>query len=456
MGSRSLEEKKWELVTFAHALVRPISTITILFGLVALTGYLLNIEMLYRPIAHGAATNPLTASCIILLGFVIRSNQNQSNDGSIVKILAFLVIVATSSRIFDSFFDTDISTLITPFQSQVEYQLEMGKDNSMGFNSALMLFFIAIALSLYSFHRLIASQFVAFISLGIPTVAFTGYAYGLEHFYGQMSLLTATTGVTLALASLAKTAQAGPLKAILSPYIGGAIARAQIISGYIIPTILGYMVINSLADDRGEVFGLYVVVLCWFIILMVSIAAVFQEDIDNKRRDGERLLAHAAMHDQLTELPNRRKFLEYGQHEIDRAKRTGKPIWLLILDIDKFKSINDTAGHGMGDQVLVTIGKNLKHMIRSDDLVSRFGGEEFAVILTNTTRQGAERVAENIRANIESIKIEGWTDIYGSVSVSIGCATTDGTHTLEETLKAADGELYKAKHNGRNQVSFIE
>ena len=456
MGNPDTDQKSWRLVKSVHALARPLGTAAIIFGLIVLAGYFFHIELLYRPIAGGPATNPLTAISIILVSLEVRTSSRRKSDIRAQRLFAFLVILVLSIRILDSIFNTDFSTLITPFQDQVALEQQMGNNNSMGINSALMLFCIAIALALYSTKWMLSSQFIAFIAAAIPATSFTGYAYGLETFYGQMSPITATIGFMLALATLAKTANIGALRAILSPYIAGKIARLQIAAGYLMSTLLGFLLVRSLANENETLFGVFVVAICWFLIIMVSISAVFQENIDHKRRTGERLLAHAAMNDQLTGLPNRRKFFEFGQHELDRAKRTGNSLWLLMLDIDHFKKINDTAGHAMGDRILKTVGEVLTNSIREIDLVSRIGGEEFVVMLIDTNRLGAERVARNIRSNIEKTSIEGWTDTHGPVTTSVGCAATDGTLTLEQALKFADEALYQSKQNGRNQVSFSD
>ncbi|WP_232279361.1 GGDEF domain-containing protein [Psychromonas ingrahamii] len=94
--------------------------------------------------------------------------------------------------------------------------------------------------------------------------------------------------------------------------------------------------------------------------------------------------------------------MEFGQEEIKRAQRTKNKLWLLILDIDYFKKINDTEGHDMGDQLLVTLSQMLENSVCSIDLVSCIGGEEFSIILLDTNRQGAARVAESIRMKIET------------------------------------------------------
>lgn len=108
----------------------------------------------------------------------------------------------------------------------------------------------------------------------------------------------------------------------------------------------------------------------------------------------------------------------------------------------------------MGDKVLVEFGKLLTRNVRPVDLVSRIGGEEFCVILVDSAKQGAERVSEKIRMNMKKIRVEGWTDTHGTITVSIGCAPNYGNHTLAETLKFADEALFQAKRSGRNQVCF--
>ncbi|KVX02350.1 hypothetical protein AWJ07_14480 [Shewanella frigidimarina] len=391
---------------------------------------------------------------MIFIGLGLLATLNQKNK-KLQYLLGGVVIVITISNIFDFIFKSNVSTLITPFYSQVLLDQELGKPNGLGINSALMFLGLGFSLTLFHFNKLTAAQLIAFITLAIPMISITGYAYGLDEFYGKMSLLTASTGVAFSIATLALTANIGAVKAILSPYIGGRIARLQTICGYAIPSILGYLLVKSL-NSGIDSFGLYVVTICWFIILMVSISAIFQERVDIERRKGEQLLSIAAMSDNLTGLANRRKFLDFGQEAIERIQRTHKQVWILMIDIDYFKRINDTAGHAMGDKVLIAVSQTLKESVRVVDLVCRMGGEEFSVILIDADIKGVELVAEKIRSNVENMQVEGWTNLHGSVKISIGCGLNDGNQTLDETLKDADGALYQAKNNGRNQVCFAQ
>ncbi|ABV85593.1 GGDEF domain-containing protein [Shewanella pealeana] len=453
MLESKVSENSWLLVKYSQAMIRPLSAVGIIFGCAAMFGYLGAMEWIYRPVTNGPATNPLTAMCMIFIGTALWISKKKS-DANLALLLLSAVIIITLTLIFDVISGSNFSAILTPFQEQVALELKNGKSNSMGINSSVMFLFIAISLVLFVGQKLIASQLFAFIALAIPTVSFTGYAYGLEQFYGQMSMLTAFIGFVLAIAALMMTAKVGGVNAILSPFIGGKIARRQTAAGYFVPAILGYLLIKSLCAIDGELCGIFVVTICWFVILMISYSALFQEKMDLERRQMEQLLTLAAMNDQLTGLANRRKFHEFAQEELNRVQRNKSQFWVLVMDVDFFKKINDTAGHDMGDQVLIELSKVLKNSVRAVDLVSRMGGEEFSIILSDTTKQGAERVAESIRSSIESIKIKGWTDIYGPITASIGGATSDGADKLENTLKIADSALYQAKQRGRNQVYF--
>ncbi len=450
------QEEPWPLVRKALAVARPLGTATIILGLTVVAGYLLSVERLYRPFEGGPATNPLTALCIVMLGLGGQVRSNKDFGKWIYLFCALGVLMLTSVRLLDATGGAALSEWITPFQNQVAADLQAGKSNGMGVNSAIMFLFIALSMALFSFGKAVSSQVVASIAVAIPTVSFTGYVYGLDDFYGQMSLTTAIAGFIIANAALAMSAQHGGLRAILSPYLGGAIARKQLVAGFVFPFALGYAFIGVVDSSESTFLGLFVVSICWFIILMVGISAIFQEKIDSQRRHAESLLSLAATVDPLTGLSNRRKLFEFGQSEVDRLQRTKGEFWFLMIDIDRFKKVNDTAGHDAGDRVLIRLADTLKCSVRAVDLVSRMGGEEFAVILIDSNKEGAARAAESIRASVENMTVEGWTALHGPITVSIGCAGNDGQSSFENTIKLADDALYRAKENGRNQVTFSD
>jgi diguanylate cyclase (GGDEF)-like protein len=178
-------------------------------------------------------------------------------------------------------------------------------------------------------------------------------------------------------------------------------------------------------------------------------------DVGRWRR-AEHDLRFAAGHDALTGLCNRREFDRALGHALARARRTGAPLALAAVDVDRFKSVNDTLGHLAGDKVLRALALRLRDGFRDADLISRTGGEEFAAILQDLDEQGAFRVAERVRARVAAgpVNLSGaHKGRFAPVTVSIGIAVfpRDGS-TKQALMRAADEALYAAKQAGRNRV----
>ena len=159
--------------------------------------------------------------------------------------------------------------------------------------------------------------------------------------------------------------------------------------------------------------------------------------------------------DPLTELSNRRPFLKTMKSEFARAKRTGRPMSVAMIDLDHFKNVNDTYGHDAGDEVLRRISDLLILEFRSIDLIGRLGGEEFAVVFPETDLDGAHTACDRLRRVIAKTPIET-SDQTIFVTASIGIATIDAeTESDAALLKLADEQLYAAKTAGRNMVLSI-
>jgi diguanylate cyclase (GGDEF)-like protein len=170
-----------------------------------------------------------------------------------------------------------------------------------------------------------------------------------------------------------------------------------------------------------------------------------------ERARAEELLAQAARSDPLTGLMNRRAMLEHLEYEAARFQRSRAPFTLLLADLDRFKAINDTYGHDAGDQALIQATEQLTHDIRTHDLVARWGGEEFLILLPDTDLQGGLVVAEALRQGIADQKVAiGEQDLR--LTLSIGVAAYGWGQTIHQCVKAADTALYQAKLEGRNRV----
>lgn len=165
-------------------------------------------------------------------------------------------------------------------------------------------------------------------------------------------------------------------------------------------------------------------------------------------------LEQIAITDPLTKIYNRRFFYEVAEKEIERAKRSSSLLALIIFDIDHFKEVNDTYGHSTGDQVLINLVNLCQRNIRSMDLFTRFGGEEFVILMPDTDSKSAKETAERLREMVDEkpVATSGETDV--SVTISLGIANWDYTNPLEinALLDQADQALYQSKEAGRNRV----
>lgn len=169
-------------------------------------------------------------------------------------------------------------------------------------------------------------------------------------------------------------------------------------------------------------------------------------------------LSHMSYIDALTNIPNRRSFVDYFTRELNRAKRQHQNIALLIIDIDFFKEYNDNYGHVEGDKCLFLVASLLKKALKREiDFVARYGGDEFVAVMTNIDYDGAYLVAEEMTSNISEHAIEHtYSPIEDIISITIGgySLIPENDASMEQIIHNADNALYKAKDRGRNQIAF--
>jgi diguanylate cyclase (GGDEF)-like protein len=209
------------------------------------------------------------------------------------------------------------------------------------------------------------------------------------------------------------------------------------------------------AEWRGKamVIGVIVLVLCG---LTIALSLLFGREL-RRREAAQATLAELSQTDVLTGIPNRRGFDSALGPALERARRDGCPLALLIVDADHFKRFNDRYGHPVGDEVLKGLARCLTTSVhRPRDHVSRIGGEEFAVLLPDTDEAGALRIADKIHAEVSALTVGTAGIGRGAVTVSIGiaCARSGLARgaTRPDLYSMADGALYEAKNGGRNQT----
>ncbi len=258
-----------------------------------------------------------------------------------------------------------------------------------------------------------------YVSVNLAIVATFLFAAAIEFWRGRKDRLTAR----------------GPLIALLilhGIFAAGGSAAATVgamtpIGGTALLAWLGFVHFETLAFIVGTS------------IFTVAMAREKQELV-------QRMNANT---DSLTGLANRRAFYEDATRVLETRRDTGMSVSVILFDLDSFKAINDTYGHGPGDEVLRVFGQTSRRMLRASDLIGRIGGEEFAVMLPGAGMEAAYLVAERTRVAFTSA-CAGIGDF--TVTLSAGVARAEAGSTVDSLLKIADEALYRAKYNGRNRV----
>jgi diguanylate cyclase (GGDEF)-like protein len=198
------------------------------------------------------------------------------------------------------------------------------------------------------------------------------------------------------------------------------------------------------------------VMLYIFSVVCAATVMLVIRDFRLKAYSLEKKLLQVSRHDSLTGAYNRGYLTELAEHEISLSKRHGRPVAVAMIDIDHFKSVNDTYGHAVGDQTIKSLVETCQKNLRVIDHFGRIGGEEFVCLLPETAQADAMLCAERLRRSIEAMRIE-LPSGYLHITASIGVAILNSSHVdWQSLLKDADGALYRAKRSGRNRVVLAD
>ncbi len=225
-----------------------------------------------------------------------------------------------------------------------------------------------------------------------------------------------------------------------------------------IPPTLKQNILNkyiAIRYEKGTDYKLLKQVLILFTLIAI-IATFYYRKLAKVNQELQRLkdaLQEQANHDPLTNLYNRRYFHNVADDIFNISKRNKNMLSVLILDIDFFKKVNDTYGHNVGDIVIKTLSEIMQESTRKSDVVARFGGEEFVILLPNTDKNGAANIARKITKTIENtpIQLKGQKPFHVTISAGVASVISEDT-SIDDTINRADMALYEAKNSGRNRV----
>ena len=292
-----------------------------------------------------------------------------------------------------------------------------------------------------------------------------------ENFFSRLlpafiSLAYLLFGATLAVIDQLVTSSISPylianlavaLVIIMHPYISIVIYPFVLACFYIALPLTQHNseLLTTIMVNAGSsaIFGFGLAILIW----RNTALGIYQHSLIEKQKEElekkNQMLKHLATTDMMTGLYNRTRFTEIVETEIERIKRTGEDSCLIILDLDHFKVVNDLYGHPNGDTVLKLIAGVIRGQLRSTDILCRFGGEEFAVLLPDTSIDGACRVAEKVRKAIEGCTFTGKLEkVKITASLGIALMGNRGSKSFETAYQQADKALYTAKDKGRNRI----
>ena len=224
------------------------------------------------------------------------------------------------------------------------------------------------------------------------------------------------------------------------------VAAVLITAAQVAEVLAVFSRLSSVEDAAADVAELIAV--CFVGLALHQMGRAEEEEISPLRR--------AADVDHLTGLVSRSYFHRAAERRIELYRRNGLPLACAVLDVDDFKSYNDSYGHGSGDEALRCVGRVLHESTRADDVVARYGGEEFVVLMGGNIEDAIE-VAERVRRGVEHESVTGNGSLSGSaITVSVGVAAlTEDVSSLEHLVEKADDELYRAKRAGKNRVAAV-
>ncbi|WP_339691107.1 GGDEF domain-containing protein [Celeribacter baekdonensis] len=411
-------------------------------------------DLLY---AAGNGPNPLTLTCVMLLSVALM-HKTLFPVQSIWRRVVFLIVLALSLfRLIEIYILqatplTDVLAFV--YNRYPHADVIMSKGTSL----SLMLFSLGALIR----RRMQTCGFVVSL-LGLVPVsfAFMIYSYGERNIQIEMSPATLMLLMLVGFSSVFTFTRSPILRPFLTSSVWGRMARLQTLG-----TIIGIWVIGAVShlSETAMMFEAVLASAMWVFAIIILVSGSVFERIERDRRTLSREVEHRARHDPLTGLLNRHAVGDYVAmiHQMAHGRRREDDpmtVGVILADIDLFKRVNDTLGHEAGDRVLQHVGRVLRGKLRSSDVVARWGGEEFLMLLPGATLEQTMNTAQVLRTAIATHV--SWKNGLESepITISIGVSAYclhDSADSLEQIIQHADTALYHAKSQGRNRVNCFK
>ena len=434
-------------------------------GGIAMTGWLLDVDVLKSVVPGLITMKANTALVLMLLGASLYAtasgDERYRNAVRVATLVAFTLAAAVFSQYVHGH-DLGVDLLLFYEPPGTVGTVHPGR---MASNTSLCFLLVGMGLLLADTRYGAAVTPAVGVVVGVAALlALVGYFTGLTNLYGfakqtQMAVPTAVGILLLGFGLLACRPDRGPMRLLASDGDGGTLVRR------IVPAIVLGILLLTILRLGGQAAGLYGTATgAWLLasaVIALLVPIVWRVGWSIERAGAERRvlakeLKRLSERDPLTGLFNRRRLHEELVRQLAILHRHERPFGVLMVDLDRFKEVNDTAGHAAGDALLVEVAHALKRELRTADYVARVGGDEFVILLPEVEAGAMEAVTNKLLRSLREIRVTSG-DSTLTPCASIGGITClppgDGTWTPDSVLHAADLELYTVKANGRDGAS---